>query len=87
MEGGGAESAELQLEDFKLEMEAVMTEVRDQNVADLEVRISERIRELVANTNKLWRAVLSRAVWKVCIRCVLYSKLIFSTVNNYNTVQ
>lgn len=70
MEGCRTESAELQLEDFKLEMEAVMTEVREQNVADLEVRTSERIRELVANTNKLWRAVLSRAIWKVCIHCI-----------------
>ena len=59
------ESEHIDLEDFKLDVEAELYNLRDQQVAELEVRISERVRELVANTNKLWRAVVSRASWKV----------------------
>lgn len=69
------ESKRNDLEDFKLDVEAELHQLRDQQVAELEVRISERVRELVANTNKLWRAVVARASWKVnlvisCVSCV-----------------
>lgn len=59
------EQKEVHIEDFMLEIEGELHDLRDEQVAELEVHVSERVRELVSNTNKLLRAVVSRAVWKV----------------------